>query len=194
MCTAAPYMPVLQSAPEQLLQLESQLVCVHLCVSGASQSQLPPNQPSQLQLFFIVWQVCASLRARGAAGLRKGGKDRQGRREAHQPSQELPSHSRRRLRVSPTPPIVDACDQKGVASTSLCDGSLQPLAIESMARWTSTQPTVLVVPWHGRNASATRAVGAVASKVPRCFRHGPPSESFATRTSSRRTIFFLFFL
>ena len=63
-----PYLPVLQAAPEQLLQLESQLVVYsHRCVSGESQSQLPPKKPSQLQLFLWVSHVCPSLR-----GLRKG--------------------------------------------------------------------------------------------------------------------------
>ena len=147
------------------------------CVSGESQSQPPPKKSSQLQLFLTVSQVCPSLRARGAAGLRKGGKDRQGGGEAHQPSQELASHSRRRSRISPTPPIVDACDEKSVTSASSFGGSIQPLAVESMARWTSTRPTVLAVPRHGRTASAMGAAATVASKVPRSFGDGPPSES-----------------
>ena len=141
-----------------------------------------------------------------ATGLHKGGKDRQYGGEAHQPSQLLASHSRRRSRVSPTPLIVDACgekrshatrrgrcvsevdehacDEKKCSSTSSFNGSIQPLAVESMARWTSIRPTVLVVPWNGRTASAIGAAATFASKAPRSFRGCPPSES-ATRISSR---------
>ena len=36
--------------------------------------------------------------------------------------------------------IIVACDEK--ASASSFGGSIQPLAVESMARWTSTRPTV----------------------------------------------------
>ena len=117
-----------------------------------------------------------------AAGLRKRrgrdaqGKDRQGGGEAHQlPSQELAT-SPRRSRAPPTSPvIIVACDEK--ASASSFGGSTHPLAVESMARWTSTRPTVLAVPRHGRTASAIGAAATVASKVPRSFGDGPPSES-----------------
>eukprot|EP00964_Phaeocystis_antarctica_P153457 scaffold121741_cov60-Phaeocystis_antarctica.AAC.2 len=54
-------------------------------------------------------------------------------------------------------------------STSGSDGSIQPLAVESMAKWTRTRPIVLgeeAVPWNPRTASATGAAATVASRVP----------------------------
>ena len=65
-CTAAPYLPALQVAPEHWSQLESQLEGLQRCVSGESQSQPPPKKSSQLQLFWTVVQVCPSLRAQEA--------------------------------------------------------------------------------------------------------------------------------
>ena len=57
-------------------------------------------------------------------------------------------------------------------STLGSDGSFQPLAVESMAKWTRTRPIVLgeeAVPWNPRTASATGAAATVASRVPMSF-------------------------
>ena len=92
-----------------------------------------------------ITNITAAKTAAAVLRKRRGrdaqGKHRQGRGEAHQlPSQELPT-SRRRSRAPLTPPvIIVACDEK--ASASPFGGSIQPLAVESMARWTSTRPTV----------------------------------------------------
>eukprot|EP00964_Phaeocystis_antarctica_P027066 scaffold15235_cov61-Phaeocystis_antarctica.AAC.9 len=85
----------------------------------------------------------------------------------------------RRSRAPPMPPvIIGACDEK--ASALLDDGSLQPLAAETMARWTSTRTIVLgeeVAPQNRRVASATGAAATVVSRALRSFGDGPPSES-----------------
>ena len=63
------------------------------------------------------------------------------------------------------------------SSAAFFDGSFQALAVESMARRTSTRPTVLeeedVKPWNLRTASATGAAVTVAGRVPRSFGHAP---------------------
>ena len=120
---------------------------------------------------------------------RKGGKHGRGG-EAHQPLSQL-KPSRRRLRAPSTPPVIDSwsviavtCDESE-SSAAFIDGSFQPLAVESMARWTSTRPIVLgeeAVPWDIRTASATGAAPAIASatgaapaiasRVPQSFEYG----------------------
>ena len=123
-----------------------------------------------------------------AARARGGGRDAQGRKgkvqavgwfETYQPSQLLPS-SCRRSRAPPIPPgvIIVACEEK--ASASSVDGSVQPLAAESMARWTSTRTIVIgeeAVPRNRSVASATGAAATVASRALRSFGDGAPSES-----------------
>ena len=149
------------------------------------------------RLYRFVRRCGHKRRGRVAQG--EKGQQARWRGEAHQPSQKLASHSRRRSRVSLTPLTVDACDEKRshatrrgccvsevdehacdekkCSSTSSFNGSIQPLAVESMARWTSTRPKVLAVPRHGRTASPMGAAATVASKVPRSFGDSPPSES-----------------
>jgi hypothetical protein len=76
--------------------------------------------------------------------------------------------------------IVDPCGSPVIAiaisGASSLRGSVQPLAVESMARRTSTRPIVLGeegVPRKPRIASATGTAATVASRVPRSFGYAP---------------------
>ena len=69
------------------------------------------------------------------------------------PSQALASCRRSRALLTP-PVIIGACGEKPASSSS--GVSFQPLAVESMAMWMSTRPTVLVV----RPPCSTAMLGA----------------------------------
>ena len=86
------------------------------------------------------------------------------------------SSDKRRGRAPSTPPVIGDSG----ASLSSNDRSCQPLAVESMARWTSTRPTVIgeeAAPRSRSLASATGAAATVASRALRSFGDGAPSES-----------------
>jgi len=94
--------------------------------------------------------------------------------EASQPLH--PVASRRRSRAPSTPPVIgNSCTSPVIviSGAALCsDGSFQPLAVESMARRTSTRPIFLEeedVPRNPHTASATGAPATVASRVPTSF-------------------------
>jgi len=101
--------------------------------------------------------------------------------------------SRRRSRVPPTPPVIgDSWSDEGgesKSSAALSSGICQPLAVESMARRTSTRPIVLGeedVPRNACTASVAGAAATVASRVPMSFGYacgpfeGDPERSLAS--------------
>ena len=129
--------------------------------------------------------VGSAANKKAAARLRKRG-GKHGGAQTHQLPSQLVA-SRRRSRAPSTSPVIgDSCGSPVIASivdkpdiaisgASLC-GSSQPLAVESMARRTSTRPIVLGeedVPRNPRIASATGTAATVASRVPRSFGHAP---------------------
>ena len=125
----------------------------------------------------VIAGLSVAAYKKAAAKLCKGGKNGRGGR-THQPSQL--EASRRRSRGPSTPPVIDdswsvvvvMCDERSSTGIFFFDGSLQPLAVESMARRTSTRPIVLgeeAVPRNPRTASATGAAATVASRVPMSF-------------------------
>ena len=99
---------------------------------------------------------------------REGSKVTQGREaqacgRTYQSPLQFEATSRRRS----TPPC--ASPVMFCSGADLC-GSCQPLAVDSMARWTSTRPMVVgeeAVPRNACTASATGAAASVASRVVR---------------------------
>ena len=115
------------------------------------------------------------------------------------PQAETVEASRRRSRVigDSCSVVVVSCDPRIISGNQTSSsgapagggedagGSFQPLAVESMARRTSTRPIVLGeegVPRNPRTASATRAAATVASRVPMSFGYArcPPPEHISS--------------
>ena len=103
---------------------------------------------------------CAQEEA--AARLRKEGKHGRARYTYQPPLQFEATRMWCVRRRRSTPPCA--------SPVIVCSGIFQPLAVDSMARWTSTRPMAFgeeAVPWNARGASATGAAATVASRVGR---------------------------
>ena len=100
---------------------------------------------------------------------REGSKVTQGREaracgRTYQSPLQFEATSRRRSTPPCASPVI-VC-----SGAELCGRIFQPLAVDSMARWTSTRPMVFgeeAVPRNARTASATGAAATVASRVGR---------------------------
>ena len=151
-CSELLYVPEEQAEQPALQDWSQSLSAIpsHSQLEGAVQSSQsqppPPTQWSQSQSAFFSaplshphdsTNAAESLRTRRQRQVyMHGGKHGRGG-QTHQPSQL--EASRRRSRAPSTSPVV-------VVSGSVLssdDGSCQPLAVESMPRWTSTRPIVL---------------------------------------------------
>ena len=94
---------------------------------------------------------------KAAARLSQGTREAGRGGETDQPPLQLEASRRRPPASSPTPVIDESCPSPVIftSGSALCsDGSFQPLAVESMARRTSTRPVVLEEDDDGRTAAA----------------------------------------
>ena len=176
------------------MQPVSQELCPGACVDQPSHSQPQdsPNPP-QLKMPLSSQQECGSpgqsvqydpLRTREGSKVTQGREARACGRTYQSPLQFEATNRRRS-----TPPC--ASPVMFCSGADLC-GSCQPLAVDSMARWTSTRPMVVgeeAVPRNACTASATGAAPTVASRVVRTsfgdarrpFEGGPESGAGVAR-------------